>query len=373
MNNKVLLVDDESNLLHSLRRSLRGKYELKLAEGGQAALDILKSDSSLAVIVSDMQMPNVNGLMVLTEAKRVCPNTVRIMLTGNIDQQTAVDAVNLGGVFRFVNKPCEPEVLAKVIDEAIAHHEQLVAEKVLLSRTLTATVGLVTELLAIANPQAYGRSNRLKDLAKKLAERLALTDHWQLEIAAMLSQIGCIAPVSAQPGNAPVPYSAEWTDMLKSQAEASSQMVIRIPRLERVANLIRTQASDVHAAELNDVDRRFAKILRMLIEFDNLHQSASTSQVLVLMEKQQHRYNPDCLQALKLLLLGECIIQEVAVQQLLVGMVLEDHVLTGAGDILISKGHELTETIIHRLKSFQRTTGVREPILVRCSAHEIAA
>ncbi len=373
MNSKVLLVDDEVNLLQSLRRSFRGRYDLLLAEGGEAAIEQLKSDSGIAVIVSDMQMPNVNGLKVLTEAKRLSPNTVRIMLTGNIDQQTAVDAVNLGGVFRFVNKPCEPDSLAKVIDEAIIHHDQLAAEKILLSRTLTATVGLSTELLALANPQAHGRSSRLRDMAKKLCVQLKLTDHWQLEIAAMLSQIGSLANHRFDE-RLPTPFSLEWEVMLKTQADASSQMIARIPKLERVAGIIQHQGQDIFPPGFPDVDKRYAKVLRMLIEFDLLHESESATLVISQMEKYLHRYDQAAFAEFARLMIGDHVVRALPIHQLMVGMILEDHVLTGSGDILISKGHELTDTIIQRLRNFQRNgLGVQEPVLVRCLAKELAA
>lgn len=380
MSHKVLLVDDEVNLLQSLRRSFRNRYELLLAEGGESALGILNSEPSLAVVVSDMQMPNVNGLKVLSEAKRLCPNTVRIMLTGNIDQQTAVDAVNQGGVFRFVNKPCDPEALASVIDEAIQHHEQLIAEKVLLSRTLTAAVGVSTELLALANPKAHGRANRLKDLAKKIADRLSLADRWQLEVSAMLSQIGCVNEAQAMESPAggngsgiggnvkpPIPFSPDWDRMLASQAEASSQIVSKIPRLDRVSTIIRMQVTDVPTNSPLAIDLQFALILRMLIEFDYLSQSTTIAAALEQMQQHANRYEPQAFQQLLHLAAVSCTVTEHSVRDLQPGMMLEDHVLNDSGDILISKGHELTETLIQRLRNFSRSTiGVREPIKVRC-------
>jgi CheY-like chemotaxis protein len=373
MNNRILLVDDEVNLLHSLRRSFRGKFDITIAEGGDAALKLLTKESCFAVIVSDMQMPNVNGLQVLSEARKRCPNTVRLMLTGNIDQQTAVNAVNLGGVFRFVNKPCEPVELTKVIEEAIVHHEQLAAEKVLLSRTLIATVGLSTELLALANPQAYGRASRIKQLAKRLGEQMGVADVWQLEIAGMLSQIGCIANVG-QVLAMPEPFTPFWDQILNRQAEASSQMIQRIPRLERAAAIILNQSTDSWPAEMAATDRKYARALRLLIDYDHLCEGCSTVQGLKLLEQHVTRYDPLTVELLSNLLLGDVVIQELAIGELLVGMVLESHVLTAAGDILISRGHELSETIIQRLKNFQRNgVGVQEPISVRTTVRSVAA
>ena len=373
MTAKVLLVDDEDTLLQSLRRSFRSRYDLILAEGGMSGIEAIKGDTSIAVIVSDMQMPDINGLKVLSEAKKVAPNTVRVMLTGNIDQQTAVDAVNQAGVFRFVNKPCEPEALANVIDQAIKHHEHLIAEKIILSRTLTATVGLTTELLALANPKAHGRSVRLRDMAKKLAAKLQFDDHWQLEIAAMLSQIGCLSNHTGEQ-QLPTPFSLEWESMLKQQSDASAHLVGRVPKLERVAGIIQFQHSNVPPAYLQESDHRLSKFLRMLIDFDYIHERESAAQAIQLMQRHPSHYDSVALETFKKIVVGDFVVQRIQVSDLAIGMILEEHVLTSSGDIIISKGHEITDLLIERLRNFQRNgLGVTEPIVVRCLPQLAAA
>lgn len=128
MDNRILLVDDEPNLLQALRRSLHGRFVITIANGGEEALQKLREDGPFAVVVSDMQMPDVNGLQVLTAARELSPATVRIMLTGNVDQQTAVEVVNAGAVFRFVNKPCPADNLALILHDAIRQYELTTAE-----------------------------------------------------------------------------------------------------------------------------------------------------------------------------------------------------------------------------------------------------
>ena len=121
MNKSILLVDDESNILQGFKRHLHRNYDLELAVGGQAALDLIADHGPFAVVVSDMQMPEMSGVELLREVSRRSRHTVRVMLTGNADQQTAVDAVNEGSIFRFLNKPCKPEELALTLDAGIEH------------------------------------------------------------------------------------------------------------------------------------------------------------------------------------------------------------------------------------------------------------
>jgi DNA-binding NtrC family response regulator len=90
---KVLVVDDEVNILDSYRRSLKNVVEIETAISGKEALEVMDAKGSFAVVVSDMQMPGMNGVEFLAKAKCRAPDTVRMMLTGNADQQTAIDAV----------------------------------------------------------------------------------------------------------------------------------------------------------------------------------------------------------------------------------------------------------------------------------------
>src|SRR5690348_5914444 len=112
MSTKILCVDDEENVLTGLQRSLRKEFAIETAIGGAAGLIAIESNGPYAVVVADMQMPGMNGVEVLKRVEIKSPNSIRIMLTGNADQKTAVDAVNDGHVFRFLTKPCSTENMA---------------------------------------------------------------------------------------------------------------------------------------------------------------------------------------------------------------------------------------------------------------------
>ena len=132
MPEKILCVDDEPNILNAYKRALRGTFLIETAAGGAEGLAILKGPDPFAVVVSDMRMPGMDGVEFLREVKQIVPDTVRIMLTGNGDQQTAIDAVNRGSIFRFLTKPCSPEDLSQAIDAAIQQYRLVMAEKELL-------------------------------------------------------------------------------------------------------------------------------------------------------------------------------------------------------------------------------------------------
>ena len=190
MNRKVLLVDDDVNILDAYRRVLRGKLELSVAEGGKEALTILKRSDPFAVIVSDYRMPEMDGIEILARARELCPDTVRIMLTGQADMQAAIDAINQGNIFRFLTKPCPSEIFLKQVYAGMEQYRLIHAERELLDQTLKGSIKVLVDILALVNPMAFSRLGLIRSLAKNLAIQLGEKDIWKVELAALLSQIG---------------------------------------------------------------------------------------------------------------------------------------------------------------------------------------
>ncbi|HAR63804.1 MAG: hypothetical protein DKM50_08675 [Candidatus Margulisiibacteriota bacterium] len=129
MGNKILLVDDEDNILSSYKRMLKNKYIIETAAGGAAALAVLNTRGPFSVVICDYKMPGMNGIQFLAEIKDLFPDTIRIMLTGQADLNMAIDAVNEGNIFRFLTKPCDSELLEKSILAAFRQHELIMSER----------------------------------------------------------------------------------------------------------------------------------------------------------------------------------------------------------------------------------------------------
>lgn len=119
---RILLVDDEPELLSSLSRSLRRRFDVSTAANGPEALTLLGTDSDFAVIVSDMQMPRMNGAQFLAASRELVPQCTRILLTGQTDTDAAMAAVNDGQIFRYLTKPCRPDYLDEALTAAIARY-----------------------------------------------------------------------------------------------------------------------------------------------------------------------------------------------------------------------------------------------------------
>jgi DNA-binding NtrC family response regulator len=186
----VLCVDDEARVVEGLALHLRKDYYVHTALGGEEGLTKLKELGGVAVVISDMRMPGMDGATFLKRVMRQYPDATRILLTGETGRDAAVQAVNEGQIFRFLTKPCPPEQLKIALEAAVVQHRLHHAERVLLQETLIGCIKALIDVLAITNPVAFGRASRLKRLVMEFAEALNCKGFWQLEAATMLSQIG---------------------------------------------------------------------------------------------------------------------------------------------------------------------------------------
>jgi C4-dicarboxylate-specific signal transduction histidine kinase len=140
---RVLFVDDEPDVLESLADVLYQDYEVLTAVGGAAALEIL-AEVRVPVVVSDMRMPGMDGATFLGKVRERAPGAVRMLLTGHADLDATVRAVNDGGIFRFLTKPCPPAAMRKAVADALEQHRVLTADRELLAERVSE---LTTQLL----------------------------------------------------------------------------------------------------------------------------------------------------------------------------------------------------------------------------------
>jgi len=374
MNDKVLFVDDEENILHSIKRDLRKRFTIYTAGSGADALDILKKEGPFAVIVADMRMPLMDGIQLLTAVKDQYPETVRLMLTGNADQETAIEAVNKGQIFRFLNKPCPISTLAISIALAQRQYRLITAERELLDKTLKGSITVLSEILSLASPIAFSSGLRMKPVVVAIAEKLQLPNIWQFEIAALMSQIGCITlpPETLNKVYTGQELEAQEEAMYRDHPQVGSKLLEKIPRMETVAAIIAHQlipfASFAECTDLKEEICLGAQILKISIDFDSLlHRGCNRSEALHTLQKRPAEYNPLLLKILAGMKLNRENEQIVAVniRDLSVGMIAEQDIMALNGVLIAPKGQKVTWSLIKGLKNFSQQVGVKEPILVK--------
>lgn len=163
MNARVLFVDDEPNILSGIKRQLRKRVEVVTADSGERGLELIRQEAPFSVVVSDMRMPGMNGAQFLSEVRKIAPDSVRMILSGQSDLDSAISAVNDGHIFRFLTKPCDGEQLWTAVESAIRQHDLLHVEKELLEKTLSGAVRMMSELLGLANSRASEKARRVQD------------------------------------------------------------------------------------------------------------------------------------------------------------------------------------------------------------------
>ncbi len=134
----------------------------------------------------------MDGIQFLAKVKEIVPDTVRIMLTGNADQSTAIKAVNDGNIFQFLTKPCPDDLFTKTLEAGIEQYRLITAEREILEKTLNGSINILTEILSVLHPDIFGHSMRLRELIQDLAKFMKISGSWEMEMAAMLSPIGYV-------------------------------------------------------------------------------------------------------------------------------------------------------------------------------------
>lgn len=247
----VLVVDDSDVDLEltrvALEEDLSGEiadeFEIavRTASNGRSALALLAAEGPYAVVVSDMQMPRMNGLELLEQVSELSPTTVRIMLTAHSDETTAIDAVNRGQVFRYLSRPCAPQTLRRAVRAGLERHRVVIAEQRLLSGTLTGAVSALADVLTIVSPEAFGRSGRIRRIVARLNEQLGRLDSWESETAAVLSQLGTISLPRELVRRGLRGDKMTRPELIQYQAQygVAADLIERIPRLGGVAAIVR--------------------------------------------------------------------------------------------------------------------------------------
>ncbi|MEM6502593.1 MAG: response regulator [Cyanobacteria bacterium P01_C01_bin.89] len=162
----MLVVDDEPDNLDLLYRTFRRQFNVYKAESGIDALEVLKDQGEVAVIISDQRMPEMKGTEFLRRTVPDYPDTVRIILTGFTDVEDLVDAINAGQVYKYITKPWDPEKLKDVVEHAASSYEDH-KQRSLEVRRSKAQVALTTAIFGALQ----GEGSSLTALSDAFRER----------------------------------------------------------------------------------------------------------------------------------------------------------------------------------------------------------
>lgn len=385
MAEKVLFVDDEPLVLAAFRRDLRKHFEIETAKNGETGLRTITASGPYAVVVSDFNMPGMDGTRFLFNVKQIAPETVRIMLTGYASLETAIRAVNEGNIFRLLTKPCPPDLLVNAVAAAVDQYRLIMAERELLEKTLKGSIAVLSDLLGQTSPEAFGRSSRIKDKVAGIARQMSIMDVWQLETAALLSQIGCvILPDNIlRDSSRARKLTEKQVRLFETHPGIGSKLIGHIPRMETVSRIVAYQEKhfDGSGSPKDAVRGKNipvgARILKVALDFDLLEtQGIPKGSSMSLLRHRKGWYDPEVLGALEAMMdiKEEQEVREIGLSQLRPGMILHEDLCATNGLTLIARGQKISEATLLRLRHFSETASydICEPFRVILSVVEEA-
>ncbi len=376
MKPRVLFVDDEPRVLSGLKRIAGRQYQVVTAQSGSAGLKVLLDEEPFAVIVSDMRMPRMDGAEFLSRVQNLAPDSVRVMLTGVNEVGVATQAVNRGQIFRFLSKPCSSDELLQALDAAVDQHRLITAEKELLDRTLKGSVRVLSQVLSVVNPTAFGRSSRVRRIAQLIMEQMEEPMPWWLDVAAMLCQIGCVTVpeellIRWRKGEL---LSEEEKAIIAEHPRVGAQMLSKIPRMQRVRQSILYQEKRYGGGGLPADGKRCkdipfgGRMIKLALDFElMIMKGSSPTQTMVSLDARAGWYDPDMLAALhRVVDQGQAHDKaELMIHQLEVGMIIDQDIYATDKMLLVAKETEITTPLLSKLDTWERLERVESPIRVK--------
>lgn len=421
----VLFVDDEPPVLNAMRRFSRGKgWQALTAGSGHEALKLL-ADQKVDVVVSDMRMPEMNGDVLLAKIKQQYPNTIRILLTGHADLKSLENAINYAGIYNYINKPWDDNILAEVINGAIRYQDSererkrledltrkqnrqlgrlaLSLDKTVKERTIEIeqaltllsmthdrskknfndALGVVTQLLDWNEGRANNHCRFVCEFAGKVARHLKLSDD-DVELtqqASLLHDIGLMA-LPEKLRKKPV------YDMTKEEAESYHQhplfaemALAAAPGLESVAKIVRQHHEHLDGSGFpeglyaKDV-LQITRIITVIAEYHDLYHGLLMPRCLGHQDAMQYLkkhagllYDAQIVDVF-LTLIGEQESQKIerfkaTVPQLKIGMLLDEDLHASNKLLLLTQGTTITKNIIERLVSYEHKFKCKFELMVK--------
>jgi len=406
---KILIVDDEINILNTLKRLLKNSdYEILITTSQGVALDHL-SNSSVAVIISDQRMPHMQGTHLLEKARSISPETVRIMLTGYADMQSAMDAINIAAVHRYLTKPWIDAELVTIIQEAVRTYATSSKSKGLLELMLKKqgeagevefdeglgryladsrkdlakltqdSMNRPQEMLEMFKKMLHFHSaslsqhcQRVGTVCRQLASHLSLDpqDGLDLELAAQLHDLGKVGIPEILLDKSEFELSDYEDRILKSHPQRANQLLNNVPGMQAISNLILCHHEHFDGSgypkgiQGKDIPL-LSRILLVADQYDRalyLKSSVqeSTHALKTLKEQGPERFDPEILKALESVAMPQkTVAREIRPEDLKPGMVVTREVRTASNHLLLAEFTEITEFHLEQIRNHEQS----DPIL----------
>jgi response regulator RpfG family c-di-GMP phosphodiesterase len=367
----VLIVDDEPDILEAVALQIQRECTVVTAESGAEALRILGESGPIAAVVSDQRMPGMDGIELLRRVQLEYPDTTRVLQTAQSDLNAAISAINDGGVYRYLSKPIPTEELRAVVRDAVVRNTEAISERQLLDKTLKASIQALFDVLQLASPVAFARGARIRTLVGELCRQLQLQSHWEIEVAAMASQLGAVTipPSLLEKLDKGLPYNSDEQTMVDAMPGVAARLLRTIPMLGDVVQIVRALAvsnRDPGRKPASPLVSEAVDVLRTAMDFDTLFSRGLQVENAITVLECRENTSPHVLAALrrsKGIVATSDKVRGLKVAELETGMRVAEDIVATNGLVLIGRGMVVTELLLDRLTNYAPMVEIIEPVL----------
>ncbi|KHD78803.1 transcriptional regulator [Actinoplanes utahensis] len=366
----MLLVDDDEVVLETLSIQLGRDHRLLFAGDAEKALELLAANDDVAAVVSDVRMPGMDGVQLLGKVQTDYPDVMRILHSGHGDMNTVIAAINSGGVYRYLPKPAGRADILDAVKKAVSKHDHAMAERRMVDTTLKTSMQALFGILELSSPVGFARAGRIRALVGELTHALELDGLWEIEVAAMASQVGAVTvpPEVMRKLAEGAGLTPDEQAVVNAMPASVLPLIKDIPMIDDVIDTIRGLAGErPPAGGWSPVVEGAISVVRTAIEYDTAFARSNSATTAVAALARADRCAPHVLAALRQIKGVQSpeagSTQAYTIAELQVGMRLAQDVTATNGLVLISSGTVMTEAMLDRLANFNRALGLVEPVL----------
>ena len=380
MATRILLVDVQGGSLAARAASLTPEREVVVSYNLAEAIALLNQLPPFAEVLCTCGSSDGDGIAFLAQALECAPKTTRILLVPHDHLDVVFEALNRDHIFAFLPDDCAPETFLHTIESAEKQYATNMAESELLEKTLNGSLQLLSEVLAMAAPKQFGRSQQLRECIHHLGTEMKAESLWELETAAMLAPLGymTLPPTLLKKLNAAEDLSPEEQQIITRLPDTTSKLINHLPRLERVAEMIRFQNKEFNGkgfpegAVMGDqipLGARMLKVLNDLLDLEAKKKFKPTA--LAMMKDRFGVYDPAVLEAAHTCLVTQATtpdmvgVQELSAADIKAGQLLMDNAETKDGLILLIAGSRISKLGMERLRNYSELAVLKEPLYVK--------
>jgi len=312
----------------------------------------------------------MDGIELMRRIQLEYPDTTRVLHTGQSDLTAAIAAINSGGVYRYLPKPVAGGELRETVRDAVARHGQTTAERELLDKTLRTSLQALFGCLELASPVAFARAGRIRTLVASLCHQLELDGLWEIEVAAMASQLGAVTvpPAVLVKLDKGKPLSDDEQAMVDAMPGVAVRLLADVPMLHDVVEIIRGLSSAGRTPRPDDspIIEAAINVVRTAIDFEALEcRGLTVDSAIAVLECRENAalHVLTALRELKGVAAVDDTVRPLTAAELEVGMRVAEDITAVNGLVLIGRGMVVTEVLLDRLANFARTIQLVEPII----------